>query len=89
MLNCTRVDHSTVHCDGKDYHLEELLEATDGLFWVYLIVYLTLVLFAGINCEYLGLWWACPQRTGPSPYRSDVRADHGAVVPGHSQSRGA
>lgn len=47
VINCTRVDHNTVECDGKDYHLEELLGATDVRFWVYLIMYLALVLFAG------------------------------------------
>lgn len=48
MINCTRIDHNTVQCDGKDYHLEELLGATDVQFWVYLIMYLVLVLFAGL-----------------------------------------
>ena len=48
MINCTRIDHNTVQCDGKDYHLEELLGATDVQFWVYLIMYLVLVLFAGM-----------------------------------------
>ena len=49
-INCTRLDHNTVQCDGKDYHLEELLGATDVRFWVYLVMYLALVLFAGIAC---------------------------------------
>lgn len=47
MLNCTRVDHSTVLCDGKHYHLEELIEPTDGEFWAFLFTYIILVLFAG------------------------------------------
>ena len=37
-----------MHCDGEDYHLEELLSATDALFWVYILVYIVLVLCAGM-----------------------------------------
>ena len=48
ILNCTRVDHDTVECGGQEYHLEELLGAGDGLFWAYLLIYMTLVMFAGI-----------------------------------------
>ena len=48
LVNCSRVDHNTVHCDGEDYHLEELLSATDALFWVYLLIYMVLVLCAGM-----------------------------------------
>ena len=47
VLNCTRIDHDTVKCGGKEYHLEELLGATDGRFWAYLLTYMVLVLFAG------------------------------------------
>ena len=47
-MNCTRVDHDTVECGGKEYHLEELLEPTDGVFWAYLLTYLALVVFAGL-----------------------------------------
>lgn len=46
-VNCTVVDHNTVTCGGKEYHLEELLEPTDGVFWAYLLTYLALVMFAG------------------------------------------
>lgn len=50
-LNCTRVNEETVDCDGKYYYLaEELLHAGNILFWVYLIGYLFLVLFAGSEC---------------------------------------
>jgi ankyrin repeat/SOCS box protein 13/metal transporter CNNM len=42
------VSDATVECDGKEYHLEELLHATDGLFWAYIITYMGLVLFAGL-----------------------------------------
>ena len=47
LLNCTRVDHNSVRCGGEEYHLEELVQPTAGVFWVYLLVYLTLVMFAG------------------------------------------
>ena len=46
-MNCTRVDYDTVRCGGREYHLEELVEPTDGVFWAYLLTYLALVLFAG------------------------------------------
>ena len=49
ILNCTRVDHNTVKCYDKEYHLEEILGASDGLFWAYLLIYIVLVLFAGIS----------------------------------------
>lgn len=57
-LNCTRVSHATVECDGKEYHLEELLQATDGLFWGYLVIYMALVLFAGLRAG-VGVSTAC------------------------------
>ncbi len=46
-IECVRVDKDTVKCDGLHYHLAELLGASDSLFWVYLILYICLVLFAG------------------------------------------
>ena len=47
ILNCTRVSDDAVHCDGKTYKLEEFIHAGNPIFWVYLLVYLALVLFAG------------------------------------------
>jgi hypothetical protein len=52
------VSDATVECDGKEYHLEELLHATDGLFWAYIITYMGLVLFAGLLTE-VGVSTAC------------------------------
>ena len=47
LLNCSRVNHGTVRCGDREYHLEELLEPVDGAFWAFLLSYLALVLFAG------------------------------------------
>ena len=47
LLNCSRVNHGTVRCGDREYHLEELLEPVDGVFWAFLLSYLALVLFAG------------------------------------------
>ncbi|XP_033098545.1 DUF21 domain-containing protein At4g33700-like isoform X2 [Anneissia japonica] len=47
MLNCTRVDQVTVNCDGTIYiSVEAELSTTE--FWIYLGVYISLVLFAGL-----------------------------------------
>ena len=49
VLNCTFVDEKTVECFGERFSLEEgLLKASNGLFWVYLCLYIVLVLFAGV-----------------------------------------
>ncbi len=47
-VTCVVVDSDTVKCGNTHYHIAELLEASDALFWVYLILYIVLVLFAGI-----------------------------------------
>ena len=48
VLNCTVVDEKTVECFGERFSQEEgLLKASNGLFWVYLCLYIVLVLFAG------------------------------------------
>lgn len=87
MLNCTRVDHNTVLCDGKHYHLEELVEPTDVEFWVFLLLYIVLVLFAGTVFR-LKL---CSTRTTSfnMPPRTNVWPDHGPAISGHPQSGGA
>ena len=52
-LNCTLVDENTVECSGiiftrgEGAGAEELVSASNVLFWVYLLVYAVLVLFAG------------------------------------------
>ena len=49
VVNCTFVDEKTVECFGERFSLEEgLLTASNGLFWVYLCLYIVLVLFAGV-----------------------------------------
>jgi ankyrin repeat/SOCS box protein 13/metal transporter CNNM len=45
---CTRVSHSSVECDGKEYQLGELLDPHAGEFWAYLLTYGALVLFTGL-----------------------------------------
>ena len=52
-LNCTVVDENTVECFGQLFFRGEgdregLIEASNGLSWVYLFVYTVLVLFAGM-----------------------------------------
>ena len=48
VLNCTVIDEKTVECFGERFSVEEgLLQASNGLFWVYLCLYMVLVLFAG------------------------------------------
>ena len=48
VLNCTVIDEKTVECFGERFSVDEgLLQASNGLFWVYLCLYMVLVLFAG------------------------------------------
>lgn len=44
---CEVVNENTVSCDGEEYHNEGLFQPNNALFWVYLVLYLVLVLFAG------------------------------------------
>lgn len=46
-VTCEKVDSDTVKCDGVHYHIAELVDPEDSLFWIYLVVYIMLVLFAG------------------------------------------
>lgn len=40
--------NETVECNGIEFHRSHgLLQPDDGVFWVYIAVYLALVLFAG------------------------------------------
>ena len=49
MMNCTRVDHESVICDGTIFKIpEEKISTHDKLFWIYLGIYVFLMLFAGI-----------------------------------------
>ena len=47
LTECWRINEDTVECDGITYSRPELLKDTTVMFWVYLIVYIFLVLFAG------------------------------------------
>ncbi len=44
---CEVVSENTVSCGGQEYHDETLIQPNDSLFWVYLVLYMVLVLFAG------------------------------------------
>lgn len=44
---CTVVSETTVMCGEEEYHSESLYKADDWRFWVFLILYAFLVLFAG------------------------------------------
>lgn len=44
---CEVVNNYTVHCDGEDFKSEFLLKPSNGLFWLYLCLYLLMVMFAG------------------------------------------
>ena len=52
-VNCTLIDENTLECFGERFTRGEggegegIIRASNPLFWVYLIVYLVLVLFAG------------------------------------------
>ncbi|ESO85740.1 hypothetical protein LOTGIDRAFT_195630, partial [Lottia gigantea] len=49
LVNCMIVDESTVSCNGTVYKLEEKkLDYHDKLFWIYLAIYSTLVIIAGL-----------------------------------------
>lgn len=50
-ITCVRVSDLEVKCDGDVYVREHFLGARDALFWVYLVVYVALVLFAGKGLE--------------------------------------
>ncbi len=45
---CEVVNENTVSCEGEEYHDESLLKPGSALFWVYLVLYMVLVLFAGV-----------------------------------------
>jgi len=48
-MNCTRVDHESIICNGTLFTKpEEPLSPHDSLFWIYLGVYIFLMLFAGL-----------------------------------------
>ena len=44
---CEVVNENTVSCNGEEFHDEALFQPNNALFWVYLVLYLVLVLFAG------------------------------------------
>ena len=47
-MNCTKVGHDSVICDGTLFRIpEEKISTDDALFWVYLGIYVFLMLFAG------------------------------------------
>jgi len=46
-ITCTFVDPNTVSCEGEKFHKQETVNATEGIFWAYLGIYIALVLFAG------------------------------------------
>jgi len=46
-ITCTLVDPDTVECGGEEFHRQEFLNSTEGIFWAYLGIYIALVLFAG------------------------------------------
>lgn len=49
MINCTKVDHESVICDGVLFKVpEEKISTDDTLFWIYLGTYVFLMLFAGM-----------------------------------------
>lgn len=49
MINCTKVDHESVICDGVLFKVpEEKISTDDTLFWIYLGTYVFLMLFAGL-----------------------------------------
>ena len=53
---CTMVSEKTVECHNITYtESEGLLSASNALFWVYLLVYIVLVLFAGKLCRKLAV----------------------------------
>jgi hypothetical protein len=46
---CEVVNEHTIKCGGEEFVTESsLYQASSWLFWVYLILYILLVLFAGI-----------------------------------------
>lgn len=50
--SCIQLSHHSVSCHGVEYFLpEEPLTAKHQLFWLYLIGYISVVLFAGKNFE--------------------------------------
>lgn len=49
---CVKGDENSLICNGTRYDVhEEALNYKDGLFWVYLGVYVGLVLFAGLYVD--------------------------------------
>lgn len=46
-ITCTVVSPEVVECDGREFHQQVFLTASEALFWIYLGVYIILVLFAG------------------------------------------
>ena len=46
-ITCTLVSPEVVECDGKEFHQQVYVTASEALFWIYLGVYIILVLFAG------------------------------------------
>ena len=44
---CTVVSEHTVMCGEEEYHSESLYKPDDWRFWVFLVLYAFLVLFAG------------------------------------------
>ena len=57
-ITCTFVDPNTVECGGEEFHKQEAINATEGLFWAYLIIYIALVLFAGERGRAGHIWVA-------------------------------
>ena len=47
MIVCEVVSEEIVRCKGEQYHSVTLYPPTDGRFWMFIILYLVLVLFAG------------------------------------------
>lgn len=60
---CEIVNAETVSCDGEEFSTfeggEGIIEPGNAYFWMYLVVYLLLVLFAGM-CSYLLSGYQCP-----------------------------
>ena len=51
IVSCVVVDEKSVMCNNVTFtESEGLLKASNALFWVYLMVYIVLVLFAGTLC---------------------------------------
>ena len=48
VLSCVMVDQHTVLCGDEEFKSESLYKPDTWRFWVFLVVYMVLVLFAGM-----------------------------------------